>query len=437
MICNEIKINILRIKKEYIRNSIRLQQSGINNRLYKAIKAMYRKTTAKCIANGTESRDFEIHRGVAQGCPLSPTLFAVYINSLINNIENLQNGVDLQDGKDPIGILAYADDIVILAESAEELQRSINVAHAWCQKWGMRANVEKCGIQTYGVQKDAPKPKIQWGQTYFPIADHYKYLGLNFEPDMKWTKHTKKIHDAATGKLQKLSFLLKNKNLNYELKKHLYEENILSQMQYGSIAWATGNKHEKIHKIQKKAMLAMTNLDSGYQTALEGELGITNIECQHNFEVAKFYLKVQNMSDDRIPKRIFYRKWKRSKTKFSLLHRTTSILRKWRINIELKDLIQLVANNKNKDENTVTTAETKKLWKEMLEEHMKKYIQRRVRQDRTRDNYHYKSFVPTTKKIKPYLAYTSDTTNLKLAATVATMQRDKCPLCNMEDIILP
>ena len=342
----------------------------------------------------------------------------------------------MEDGKPPIGVLAYADDIVILAETNEELQRSINVAHAWCEKWGMKANVAKCGIQAYGTPKDEPKPRINWGPAYFPLVNQYKYLGLNFEPDMKWTNHIKKIHDAAVGKLKKIEFILKNNKLNYELKKHLYEENILSQMQYGSIAWATGRKTEKIHKIQKKAMLLMTNLDSGHQAALEGELGITNIECRQDYEIAKFYLKVQNMADDRIPKRIFYRKWTRQKSRFSLFHQTKSILRKWKIDLEIKDLKQIVAERENKDTNEVSTIETKNLWKEMLKEHMEKYIQRRVQRDRSRENSFYKQIIPTTRKIKPYLSLTGTATEMKLAAAVAPETHGKCPLCKMEDVTL-
>jgi len=162
----------------------------------------------------------------------------------------------MKDGQDTIGILAYADDIVLLAESNEELQRSIDEAHKWCNTWGMKANVEKCGVQAFGLPKNTQTPKIKWGNfLHFPLAKDYKYLGLSFETDMKWTKHTKKIHDAALGKLNKLKFLFRNKRLNYKLRKHLYEENIRSRMQYGNIAWASGKGKKnaaKLNKIQKR-----------------------------------------------------------------------------------------------------------------------------------------------------------------------------------------
>ena len=80
------------------------------------------------------SRSFEIHKGVAQGCPLSPTLFAIYINSLLDKVNESNLGVDLKDNQNPISVLAYADDIVLLAESEANLQSMINIAHTWCEK---------------------------------------------------------------------------------------------------------------------------------------------------------------------------------------------------------------------------------------------------------------------------------------------------------------
>ena len=204
-----------------------LQKSGINKRLYEAIRSLYRKTSARCKVNGVISRSFEIHKGVAQGCPLSPTLFAIYINSLLEKVNQTNLGVDLKDGKIPISALAYADDIVLLAESEENLQSLINIAHNWCNKWGMKANVEKCGIQAIGVNKEIiEKIQIKWGNEIFAVAPDYKYLGLYFEPDMKWTKHTQKIYGAALGKLDKLNYNLKSAYLGLNIKKHLYEESI-------------------------------------------------------------------------------------------------------------------------------------------------------------------------------------------------------------------
>ena len=80
----------------------------------------------------------------------------------------------------------------------------------------------------------------------------------------------------------------------------MYDENILSQMRYGSIAWGNAKSSDKINKIQEKALVTMTGTSNGLLSALEGELGIMNLENLKNMELAKFYLKLQNMSEDRI-----------------------------------------------------------------------------------------------------------------------------------------
>ena len=216
----------------------------------------------------------------------------------------------------------------------------------------------------------------------------------------------------------------------------MYDENILSQMRYGSIAWGSAKASKKINKIQQKALATMTCTKKSHLPALEGELGVLNIENIKDMELAKFYLKLQNMSEDRIPKRIFNRKWQRNKLKSSTRNHIRSILRKWRINLEIKDLIQMRSAETGKDPNEIHFSEIKSLWKSILEKHIHEYTKRRTRKDRTKDNFFYKNIIPTVSKIKPYLAMKGTPTDMKLKIATAEFKRQKCPLCKAEDIIL-
>jgi hypothetical protein len=80
------------------------------------------------------------------------------------------------------GVILYADDIVLLAESAQDLQALLDVLEDFCTAAGMRPNPTKCEVVVYD---DASWPAqvvratVQW--TLNNIASkkslHYCYLG--------------------------------------------------------------------------------------------------------------------------------------------------------------------------------------------------------------------------------------------------------------------
>ena len=61
------------------------------------------------------SESFAIHCGVRQGGILSPYLFAIYVDDLIDQIR--RSGHGLRIGSVVIGCVAYADDIAVLSAS--------------------------------------------------------------------------------------------------------------------------------------------------------------------------------------------------------------------------------------------------------------------------------------------------------------------------------
>ena len=88
---------------------------------------------------------FALHGvGLRQGCVLSPMLFSLHINGLIDDLKQKQCGV--ASGSTQIPGLLYADDTSLFGEDAKTLQQSLHALEDWCQKWDMRVNVEKSAI---------------------------------------------------------------------------------------------------------------------------------------------------------------------------------------------------------------------------------------------------------------------------------------------------
>ena len=108
---------------------------GIKGKFLRAIRSLYQNTSSCVQVNDYTTEWFYINSGVKQGDNLSTSLFSLYINDLTLEITNLEKG-NLADGF-RISILLYADDIVILAQSAHDLHEMINVIYNWCGKWQM------------------------------------------------------------------------------------------------------------------------------------------------------------------------------------------------------------------------------------------------------------------------------------------------------------
>ena len=69
-----------------------------------------------------------------QGNNLSPTIFGIYINSLLTELKPSGIGVKVYEGE-IINVLAYADDIVLLADKESDLQKLLVIVEEWCNKW--------------------------------------------------------------------------------------------------------------------------------------------------------------------------------------------------------------------------------------------------------------------------------------------------------------
>ena len=88
---------------------------------------------------------FECNQGVRQGENLSPLLFAIFLNDMKDFLRKSFNGLtivsDLINDKLQTNdvhvflklyLLLYADDIIIMAESAAELQDCLNTVSHYC-----------------------------------------------------------------------------------------------------------------------------------------------------------------------------------------------------------------------------------------------------------------------------------------------------------------
>nr|XP_006816725.1 PREDICTED: RNA-directed DNA polymerase from mobile element jockey-like [Saccoglossus kowalevskii] len=111
----------------------KLQANCLNGRLYNIIKSMYNNIKFYVKLDDKMTPAFQTDNGVKQGCPLSPTLFSLFINDLVELLDSTAIDQPVLDGL-TISSLLFADDIVITSTSKEGLQSSINHLHDYTNK---------------------------------------------------------------------------------------------------------------------------------------------------------------------------------------------------------------------------------------------------------------------------------------------------------------
>ena len=99
-----------------------MTDNKIPNYLLNKIKCIYRNTKIRIKFNDGISEPIHINKGVRMGCGLSPLLFNIYINKIIQQFKTvIKKGIQLNNRK-LVNTILYADDHILMATSEDDLK---------------------------------------------------------------------------------------------------------------------------------------------------------------------------------------------------------------------------------------------------------------------------------------------------------------------------
>ena len=108
--------------------------------MIKALDSLYKDVKCCVRLNNMHTDWFSVECGPNRAVP-----YPLFIDDLIRTLSSIGVGVKLDDDS-VIAILAYADNVVILAESESNLQNLLNVLKSWCDGNKMVINANKSNI---------------------------------------------------------------------------------------------------------------------------------------------------------------------------------------------------------------------------------------------------------------------------------------------------
>ena len=129
--------------------------NNIKGKVYNIIYNMYQGIKSRVSFEGNNSIFFPCNNGLRQGENLSPFLFLLYLNDIEqffidNDVAQLTKITeDIAEKLNifiRLFILLYADDTILLAESAENLQNMLDVFVSYCDMWLLKIDIEKSKV---------------------------------------------------------------------------------------------------------------------------------------------------------------------------------------------------------------------------------------------------------------------------------------------------
>nr|GEU33492.1 RNA-directed DNA polymerase, eukaryota [Tanacetum cinerariifolium] len=171
------------------------------------IQSCLRSSRGLVIVNGSPTREFQFHRGLKQGDPLSPLLFILIMESLHISVQRVVDtgmfrgismGLSLK-----LSHLFYADDVFFMGPwSDSNIDIIVHVLECFYRALGLRINMNKSklmGISMANVNVDQAATKIGCAT----LKAHFSYIGSKVGGLMSRVQSWNEIVNNLVARLSK------------------------------------------------------------------------------------------------------------------------------------------------------------------------------------------------------------------------------------------
>ncbi len=210
-----------------------LREYGVRGPLLRAVRSLYDRSRSLVRIAGRKSDLFPVHVGLQQGCPLSPVLFIIFMDRISRRSQGPE-GVGF--GDHAISSLLFADDVVVLATSDQDLQHALGRFSAECEAVGMRISASKSEAMVLSRKRVACP--LQVGGVLLPQVEEFKYLGVLFTSEGRMEREIDRRIGAASAVMRSMyrSVVVK-KELSRKAKLSIYRSIYVPTLTYGHELW--------------------------------------------------------------------------------------------------------------------------------------------------------------------------------------------------------
>jgi len=229
-----------------------LRNRGVRKGLRERIGEIMRETKGRVRVGGELGKEFWMARGVRQGCPLSPLLFNLLIADLEEEMGKVRwEGVRL--GGKTLYTLAYADDIVLVAEDEGEMRSMIERLEAYLDGKGLELNREKTKVMRFrrGGGRMG-RASWRWKGRKMEEVREFRYLGYTLQRNGGQEAHVRDRVAKAAAILGQVWGIGKRRfGRDWKRRVGLFDTLIWTVLSYGVEVWGW-KEREEMERLQER-----------------------------------------------------------------------------------------------------------------------------------------------------------------------------------------
>ena len=192
----------------------KLVEKNIPNHVIKLLQNMYSKFRVTIDGENW----IETKNGLPQGSSLSPLLFNIYVDELLEDLEN-----------NNLFVKAFAGDVVIGVESEKDINKAWIIVKEWWFINKLEVNPKKSGILRIAYRKC--KTKEIYNVLGINEVEQYEYLGIMFDQKFKFNRIPKLLkikEQAIIAKLRRLNF----QEIDIQTRKMVFQSLCMQRLDY-------------------------------------------------------------------------------------------------------------------------------------------------------------------------------------------------------------
>ena len=282
----------------------KMREYGVEESFVRLCKGLYEGVQASVQVDGQQSRWFRVEEGLRQGCPLSPLLYSIYIMGMVEELERESLGVKVSGVW--CGALLYADDIVLIAETGEELQKMLDMVGRYAEVWKFRFNARKSKVMVVGKKNGGEKWRI--GDEEMEEVDSFKYLGVWFDQRMRGNVQLEKMVEQAEEWAGKIEWMARvDGELEAERGRLLWDLVARPGLEHAAEVWWPGGKTagKRLEAVQDRLgrrLLGASRTVAG--EAIRGEMGWRKLEERREEKKMLYGRRFWELGEERLVKLI-------------------------------------------------------------------------------------------------------------------------------------